>query len=175
VKLLAARSGLARYGRNNIAYVEGMGSFLRLLAFYSDLPCANDYWQQPQALDECANCRACTNMCPSGAIDPDQFQLRADRCLTFHNESPQAFPSWIQESWHHCLIGCMKCQDSCPLNKDLQSWKERFAEFTEAETTALLSGVKSSELPASVITKFSDTDLLEDPVGLARNLKSVLA
>jgi epoxyqueuosine reductase len=32
-KLLATRSGLAAYGRNNITYIDGMGSFYRLAAF----------------------------------------------------------------------------------------------------------------------------------------------
>jgi len=87
VKLLAVRSGLARYGKNNIAYVEGMGSFLRFNAFYSDLPPVSDTWREPQVLDECTNCSACIKKCPTGAIDPDRFQLRVERCLTFHNES----------------------------------------------------------------------------------------
>jgi epoxyqueuosine reductase len=39
LKILAVRSGLAEYGRNNITYVSGMGSFFQLVAFYSDLPC----------------------------------------------------------------------------------------------------------------------------------------
>jgi epoxyqueuosine reductase len=47
LKLLATRSGLAEYGRNNIAYVEGMGSFMRLTAVYSDMPCEKDSWQEP--------------------------------------------------------------------------------------------------------------------------------
>ncbi len=37
-KLLAVRSGLARYGRNNISYVEGMGSFITLAAFVTVIP-----------------------------------------------------------------------------------------------------------------------------------------
>jgi len=32
---LAVRGGLATYGRNNVTYVPGMGSFHRLSAFYS--------------------------------------------------------------------------------------------------------------------------------------------
>lgn len=39
LKLLAARSGLAKYGRNNICYVPEMGSFLQIVAVYSDMPC----------------------------------------------------------------------------------------------------------------------------------------
>ena len=39
LKTLAVRSGLAKYGRNNISYVPGLGSFHQLAAFFSDLPC----------------------------------------------------------------------------------------------------------------------------------------
>ena len=38
-KLLAVRCGLAKYGKNNLSYVAGMGSYHRLTAFASDLPC----------------------------------------------------------------------------------------------------------------------------------------
>lgn len=174
VKLLAVRSGLARYGKNNIAYVEGMGSLLRFNAFYSDLPPVSDAWRDPQVLDECTSCSTCIKKCPAGAIDPDRFQLRVERCLTFHNESSEPFPSWIQKSWHHCLIGCMRCQQYCPVNKPVRSCTERFAEFTETETALLLSGVAKQELPPPLIAKFGITDLLDDPVGLSRNLKAVL-
>ena len=174
-KLLVTHVGLARYGKNNIAYIEGMGSFHRLIAFYTDLPIAHDTWQAPKMLEECAGCNACTKKCPTGAIDPDQFQLHAEKCLTFHNESSEAFPSWIDKSWHHCLVGCMKCQQYCPVNKDFRLWTNRFAEFTEEESALLLSGVAQSEMPQSLIAKFAGTDLLENSVSLARNLRSALA
>ena len=174
LKLLAVRSGLARYGKNNISYVEGMGSFHRLIAFYTDLPVVSDTWRQPQPLDECEGCNACTKKCPTGAIDPDQFQLRAGRCLTLHNEAVGPFPEWINQTWHHCLVGCMKCQHFCPVNKDVRSWTEPFAEFTESETELLLTGVPKDEMPPSLVAKFRDIDLLEEPTNLARNLRSVL-
>ena len=41
-KLLAVSSGLAQYGKNNITYVDGMGSYHRLVAYISDLPGAQD-------------------------------------------------------------------------------------------------------------------------------------
>jgi len=50
-KLLAARSGLAQYGKNNITYVAGMGSFHRPVVFISDAPCAEDRWGIPSVLD----------------------------------------------------------------------------------------------------------------------------
>ena len=38
LKTLAACAGLARYGRNNIAYVPGLGSYLMLAACVTDAP-----------------------------------------------------------------------------------------------------------------------------------------
>ena len=68
LKTLAVRSGLARYGRNNISYVPGMGSFLRLVAFYTDCPCEEDNWQEAKAMDACENCSLCRENCPTGSI-----------------------------------------------------------------------------------------------------------
>lgn len=42
LKILAVRSGLTEYGRNNITYIPGMGSFFQLVAVYSDMPCRED-------------------------------------------------------------------------------------------------------------------------------------
>jgi epoxyqueuosine reductase len=173
-KLLAAQAGLASYGKNNIAYVEGMGSFNRPIAFYTDIPTVYDTWREPEMLDECTGCNTCTKKCPTKAIDPDQFHIHAEKCLTYYNESSGDFPSWIDKSWHHCLIGCMKCQQNCPVNKDVRSYKKRFAELSEEESTFLLKGVAKNELPQSLIDKFEKTFLLDDPVLLARNIKSVI-
>ena len=74
-KLLAVRSGLAQYGKNNITFIQGLGSFYRLVAFISDLPCAEDNWGEFKSLDDCRNCDACTKACPSGAIGPDALTM----------------------------------------------------------------------------------------------------
>jgi epoxyqueuosine reductase len=105
-KLLAVRSGLAQYGKNNITYIEGLGSFFRLVTFVSDLPCPEDGWQELGFLNDCTSCDICTKACPGGAIGADRFLLHAERCLTFHNERPPEFPAWLNPSWHHCLVGC---------------------------------------------------------------------
>ncbi|MBY8988243.1 MAG: hypothetical protein KGD61_07295, partial [Candidatus Lokiarchaeota archaeon] len=44
LKLLAVRSGLGTYGRNNICYIKGMGSFLTLHAYYTNYKMENDSW-----------------------------------------------------------------------------------------------------------------------------------
>ena len=100
-KLLAVRSGLAAYGKNNITYVPGMGSFHGLVAVFSDLPAPEGTWRDAEMMEACHKCAACRRHCPTGAIDADRFLLRAERCLTFHNEKPVdvPFPGWIDAAW----------------------------------------------------------------------------
>jgi epoxyqueuosine reductase len=157
IKLLAVRSGLGAYGKNNICYVPGMGSFHQLAAFYSDLPCQEDNWQESRMMESCQNCSACLRNCPTGAIPSatpstlrpgsgqaslraglrtgpsERFLLRAEQCITFHNEKAGdvPFPAWLDPSWHNCLIGCLDCQRVCPQNKDFLEWVEEGVEFSE--------------------------------------------
>lgn len=148
-KLLAVRSGLATYGKNNISYVPGMGSFHGLVAVYSDLPAQEDNWREPQMMASCRDCAACLRHCPVGAITSERFLLRAERCITFHNEKPVdvPFPAWIDPSWHNCLVGCLHCQRICPQNRDLLQWVEEGAEFSPEETALLLHGLTLDQLP----------------------------
>ena len=183
-KLLAVRSGLAAYGKNNISYVPGMGSFHRLVAFYSNLPfdlaqdrpCQQDDWQEPRMLERCQSCSACLRNCPTGAITTERFLLRAERCITFHNEEPSdvPFPAWVDPSWHNCLVGCLHCQSVCPENKDSLAWVEDGAEFSAEETTLLVDGVPLNELPATMIEKLELSDLVAPFDILPRNLKVLL-
>jgi len=172
LKLLAARSGLAVYGRNNICYVPGMGSFLQLVAAYSDLPPAADHWGEARMMERCLNCLACRHHCPTGAIPADRFLLRAERCLSFHNERPGtvAFPEWIDPSWHNCLVGCMHCQRVCPEDRPFLDWIEGTEEFSEAETALLLEGVTREQLSPTLEDKLLRLDLLDSLDALPRNL-----
>jgi len=175
-KLLAVRSGLAAYGRNNISYVPGMGSFQEPVAFFSDLPCEDDTWQEAQMMDACENCAACLRSCPTGAINSDRFLLHAERCLTFHNEQPGdvSFPKWIDPAWHNCLVGCLLCQKVCPQNKEFVNWVEDGAQFSEEETVLILEGVPFDQLPADTSAKWKHLGLDEDYDIYPRNLKVLL-
>ena len=176
-KVLAVRSGLATYGRNNVTYVEGMGSFFRLSAFYSDLPFDGmDEWRDMSVMQRCSECLACTYKCPTRAIDPDRFLLHAEKCITYHNEKPGEirFPDWIKASWHNCLVGCMICQKACPENVDYTGMIEEGPEFSSAETTLLLDGTPGDQLPASMRKKLEEWDLVDLLDVIPRNLGALL-
>ncbi|MCJ7763515.1 FeS-binding protein [Candidatus Bathyarchaeota archaeon] len=176
LKLLAVRSRLAKYGRNNIAYVSGMGSFMRLTAVYSDKPCENDSWQEARVMKRCETCDICSKACPTSAIAPDRFLLRAEKCLTYHNEKKGSipFPKWIKPSWHNCIIGCIRCQAACPENKQFLQWVGETAEFDEAETKLLLKGVPIEQIPASTMEKMKLLSLTDYFDMLPRNLSALL-
>jgi epoxyqueuosine reductase len=124
LKLLAARSGLVQYGRNNICYASELGSFLQLVAVYSDISCEEDSWQEATMMKSCEKCELCRQACPTGAIASDRFLLHAERCITYHNEKKGdvPFPKWMDPSWHNCIVGCMRCQRACPQNKEIIQW-----------------------------------------------------
>ena len=175
-KLLAVCSGLAAYGKNNITYVPGMGSFHGLVTIYSDLPAPDDGWWQPQMMESCRNCSACEHHCPTGAISAGRFLLHAERCITFHNEQPGdiSFPAWMDPCWHNCLIGCSHCQNICPQNREFWQWVEKGAEFSEEETTLLLEGVRPEQLPTATLEKLERLDLAAYADLLPRNLGALL-
>jgi epoxyqueuosine reductase len=172
LKLLAVRSGLGLYGRNNICYVPGMGSFLQLVAVYSDLPPTRDMWRAPQTMERCQQCQACRLNCPTSAIPSDRFLLRAERCLVFHNERKGdiPFPDWIDPSWHNCVVGCMRCQRVCPENKDFMKWTGEKGEFSKEETALLLKGEPRARLPVKTVAKLEKLDLIDYLGNLPRNL-----
>lgn len=173
-KLLAVHSGLASYGRNNIAHIDGWGSYFRLKAFFSDIPSTSDNWQEVKVMERCNKCTACINKCPTGAIHKDRFLISAEQCLTFFNEKSGDFPEWVDPSWHNCLIGCMICQDICPVNKDHTNWIVEGGKFLEEETLIILKGVLKDKLPLDTIEKLKKLYMLNNYNLLQRNLRVLI-
>ena len=145
LKRLAVQSGLARYGRNNIVYVDGMGSFLTLHAYFTDCEFEENSWTNVKLMDECENCRICLNKCPSGAIRKESFVIDAGTCITLYNEVAGEFPNWIPKDAHNALMGCMGCQSHCPSNKQVMKKPVYLQEIIESETDAVLAGNPDEE------------------------------
>jgi epoxyqueuosine reductase len=136
-KLLAVHSGLGRYGRNNICYIEGLGSYFNLRAFYTDIEC-EDNMQPLRFMDECEKCGLCRKNCPTGAIGQNSV-IDATKCLSMYNEVQGSIPDWIPQSAHHTMISCLRCQEVCPKNRSLPKKNIHTLELDETETQLLLS------------------------------------
>ena len=173
-KLLAVRSGLAQYGKNNISYIPNIGSFYRPVVFISDIPWGADGWEAPTVMAQCEKCTACMKACPTRAISSERFQLHAERCLTFCNESTRNFPDWLSPGVHNSLVGCMICQKVCPANKAVVQWIEPGETFNENETELILSATSTDLLPRPTIEKLKRQDLMEYYDVLGRNLKALI-
>ena len=175
LKTLAAGAGLARYGRNAIASVPGLGSYLLLAACVTDAePPADAAWGEPLPLERCEDCRACAAACPSGAIRAHGFSLRTHRCLTMANEDRAPFPGWVRPNWHHCAVGCLRCQMACPENAAVALVVEPPELFDEAETAAIMAAAPSSTLPAATRAKLARCGLDYSPDLIARNLGALI-
>jgi epoxyqueuosine reductase len=158
LKTLAVRGGLAEYGRNNIAYVPGMGSFIRLVAFYSDCPCEEDGWCGYRVMSTCADCSICSRNCPTGCFDAERFLIHAENCLGFLGQRQPDFPYWVrlQPDWENALVGCMRCQFDCPVNRPYIENIREGPSFSEEETRQVLDAVPLDRLIPEARLKLSD-------------------
>jgi epoxyqueuosine reductase len=176
-KTLAVRSGLGRYGRNNVCYIPGMGSFFRLAAFYSNMPCEHDGWGAPKVMKLCQTCKSCMDKCPTGCIPAERFLIHADRCITHFNESGNLLPDWINPEWNNALLGCMVCQMVCPLNKEfLEKILDAKETFNSTETNEILEGTPLENLRPETLVKLESLCLAASDVYplLKRNLSLLL-
>lgn len=155
LKTLAVWTGFARYGRNNIAYVEPFGSACQLFAFSADtaLPGAGQPTLEPVMLDACRRCTACRRACPTAAIDDDRFLLHAERCLTYFSEYDLPLPPEYGRLKTPCLVGCMACQEQCPANRGRIRHEHLPIRFDAAETAALLGAGGDAPLSEALVAK----------------------
>jgi epoxyqueuosine reductase len=170
LKLLAVRSGLGKYGKNKICYVDGMGSFTRLEAFYTDYEFPTDDWHEKEIMESCNTCSLCQNACPTQCIPQERFLIHADHCLTYLNENKEDFPSWVSLWSHNALVGCMHCQIVCPQNKKFLHLYEQTISFSEEETSVILQKTPRERLPIALAKKLTDLDIDEYYSLLERNL-----
>jgi epoxyqueuosine reductase len=174
LKTLAVRSGLAEYGRNNISYVPGMGSFCRLIAFYTDCPCEEDNWQASKAMKACENCSLCRESCPTNSIDKERFLIHAENCLGFLNESKPDIPYWVrlQPKWKNAFVGCMQCQFVCPMNEPLLQDVVTGHSFSNNETSLILETIPWEKLSLKTRQKLEDLQGIYHL--LAKNLSALI-
>ena len=178
LKSVAARAGLVRYGRNNVTYAEGTGSYHQIVGLITDAPLhgiPRAASRDPEPLASCEACTSCLSACPSGAIGEDRFLLHGERCLTVFSESEAPWPEGLPRPGRACLIGCLDCQEACPENAGLLRLERVEVGFTAPETAALLAAEEAipDERSRSVEEKIARLDLGATPPLLRRNLRAL--
>jgi epoxyqueuosine reductase len=176
LKLLAARSGLGRYARNGLVFVDGMGSYNVLHAFLTDQSVEDQWTGNLQILDECNRCHACERTCPTRCINRWNYSVNIDKCLTLYNEAPGEFPNYILGSMHHALMGCMQCKSPCPVNDGFTELSGNLEDVSEEETAKILKGTPDDALLKSLqrkLREFRAVSKNQFPI-LKRNLSQLI-
>jgi epoxyqueuosine reductase len=174
LKTLAVRSGLAEYGRNNITYVNGYGSFHALYGLITDQE-LEESWGPLKMLRLCKGCSVCIRECPTRCIRDTDFIIDAGKCISLYNELPDPMPGWITPGVHHALVGCLKCQFSCPGNAEGIRNISRLAELDEQETNFILEQGTDTTIRQRIISKLSLFPPAQDLPWFSRNLRLALA
>lgn len=115
IKIMAARSGLGRYGKNAVIHAPSRGSWLALNAIFTDAPLETD----SPLDDDCGECNVCQKACPTGALS-EPYRCNIERCLTLHTlYNKGTIPQDIRQKTGTRIAQCNACLDACPKNKKL--------------------------------------------------------
>lgn len=126
---------------------------------------------------DCSSCFACLAACPTQAIQEDRFLLHAERCLVYANESLDPWPDWVPPDGHHCLVGCMRCQEVCPQNAGRLKIEALPLIFTAEETEVVLQAqwdAGDGQIWAAIDKKLAQAGLILSGLLLARNLRALV-
>ncbi len=119
-KPLAREAGLGWQGKHTNLVSREYGSWLFLGSVFTTAELPPDTPEH----DRCGSCRACLDICPTGAF-PAPYQIDARRCisyLTIENKGP--IPREFRAPMGNRIYGCDDCLAACPWNKFAQDAAE---------------------------------------------------
>ena len=124
-KPLAGKAGIGWTGKNTLLLNEDAGSMFFLGEIYTNIPLPVS---AANARDKCGACKACINVCPTGAILGPR-RLDARKCISYLTiEHKGAIPPELREAVGNRVFGCDDCQVVCPWNRYAKRTAE--ADFT---------------------------------------------
>ncbi len=116
-KPLAQAAGIGWQGKHTNLVSRRHGSWLFLGEIYTDLELAPDRPVDQPETEHCGACRACQDICPTGAF-PAPYKIDARRCisyLTIEHQGP--IDRQLRPLMGNRIYGCDDCLAVCPWNK----------------------------------------------------------